>query len=255
MAAEERVVYRLYRNLWATLDLLYPPDCAGCRTPRARWCSECQGKVQVIKPPLCERCGQPLESGRLCVPCQGTTLPCFTAVRSWALFEGPVRQAVHRLKYFRDVSIGLLLAQPLIACLRAQAWQVDLVVPVPLGVARLKERGYNQSGLIARPLGLACGIKYSPPALRRVRETCSQVGLTHAQRRENVRGAFQALSRRVADKSVLIVDDVATSSATLDACAQACLEAGALRVFGLTLARVGQRGVDPVDYASVIQGG
>jgi ComF family protein len=196
-----------------------------------------------------------LERGSLCFSCRAAP-PSFAAARSWARFDGPVRNALHRLKYYRDISTGLLLAGPLAECLRGQSWQVDLIVPVPLGVARLQERGYNQSSLIARPLGLACGIKVIPPALQRVRETRTQVGLTHAQRRENVWGAFQAGSGWVAGRSVLVVDDVATSSATLDACAQACLEAGAERVYCLTLARAsGQSGVDPNDNASVIQGG
>jgi ComF family protein len=141
------------------------------------------------------------------------------------------------MKYRRDLSLGEILARPLVELLEDLDWPVELVVPVPLGVARLRERGYNQATLLARPLALGCGISFRPQALSRVRETRSQVGLSIAQRRENVSGAFQARTGWVSGRNVLVVDDVATSSATLDACASALLSAGAARVYGLTLAR------------------
>jgi ComF family protein len=124
------------------------------------------------------------------------------------------------------------------------SWQVDLVVPVPLGVARLRERGYNQASLIARPLALGCGLPYSSQVLMRTRETRSQVGLSVYERRENVRGAFVAQPERVARRSVLVVDDVATTSATLDACATALLTAGCSQVFGITVSRAARPGLD-----------
>jgi predicted amidophosphoribosyltransferase len=115
-----------------------------------------------------------------------------------------------------------------------------------LGVARLKECGYNQAALLARPLALGCGLAFRPQALTRVRETRSQVGLSFVQRCENVSGAFQAWPDRVSGLNVLVVDDVATSSATLEACAAALLGAGANQVYGLTLARAGHKVSDAV---------
>jgi ComF family protein len=184
-----------------------------------------------------------VESPGLCPRCRAAP-PHFTAVRSWAVFAGPVRQAIHRLKYRRDLSLGETLARPLIGYLQELAWALDLVVPVPLGVARLKERGYNQATLLARPLALGCRLGFRPQALSRVRETRSQVGLSYAQRLENVSGAFQAHPRWVAGQRVLLVDDVATSSATMEACAGALAGAGAACVYGLTLARAGRHGPD-----------
>jgi ComF family protein len=116
-------------------------------------------------------------------------------------------------------------------------WTVDLVVPVPLGMRRLKERGYNQVGLIARPLALAMRLAYAPSALCRVRETRSQVGLTRAERHDNVHGAFQAAQRLVNGRKVLLMDDVATTGATLASCAEALCASGAQDVFALTVAR------------------
>ncbi|NOY97766.1 MAG: ComF family protein [Chloroflexi bacterium] len=121
--------------------------------------------------------------------------------------------------------------------LDALSWPVDAVIPVPLGKKRFRERGYNQVGLIAHPLALALGWNYAPRALTRVRETASQVGLSAGERRENVRGAFAADVRRVRDRRVLVMDDVATTGATLAACAQALLDGGAREVFALTVAR------------------
>jgi ComF family protein len=116
-------------------------------------------------------------------------------------------------------------------------WKVEIVVPVPLGVARLENRGYNQAALLARPLALATLLRYEPDALIRSKETLTQVGLSVSRRRVNVKGAFEAKQRLVEGKSVLIVDDIATSGATLEACAEAMFNSGARAVYCLTLAR------------------
>jgi ComF family protein len=247
--ASAPLAYRLYCWLWSALDLLYPPVCAGCGARGSAWCQDCQVQSRRLGHPVCERCGQSLDVPGVCQHCQGSP-PHFSAVRSWAVFEGPVRLAIHRLKYKRDISLGEALARPLIHELQDLGWRLDIVVPVPLGVARLKERGYNQATLLARPLALGCRLGFRPRALSRVRETRSQVGLSYAQRLENVSGAFQAHARWVSGRRVLVVDDVATSSATLDACAAVLAGAGATCVYGLTLARAGWHGSDDLPPGS-----
>lgn len=172
----------------------------------------------------------------LCENCR-VMPPPFLALRSWVAFEGPIRLALHRLKYRRNLALGDALAQPLADYCRRLNWRVEIVVPVPLGKRRLQERGYNQVGLIAMPLAALNGWRYAPHALSRVRETKSQVGLSAAERQENVEGAFRADPRRVTNRTVLLMDDVATTGATLSACAEALLSAGAKAVFALTLAR------------------
>jgi ComF family protein len=141
------------------------------------------------------------------------------------------------LKYSRDIALGEMLARPLLEMLHQLKWPIDLVTSVPMGVARRAERGYNQATLLAFPLSLASGIPFRPQALMKVRDTRSQVGLNLAQRRENVFEAFKARSELVSTKCVLVVDDVTTSGATIEACAGALIKAGARQVFGLTLAR------------------
>lgn len=236
MAMPGKPAYRLYQWFWSGLDLLYPPTCGGCGQLGDRWCASCRQKVHKLEPPVCDCCGQRQGYPGLCQRCL-LERPPYVAIRSWAIFDGPVRAALHRLKYKRDVSLGEILGRPLIGFLQELGWQVDMVIPVPLGVARLRERGYNQTALIARPLALGTGMAYRPQALSRIRETRSQVGLSVLQRKENVTGAFQASPKWSSGRSLLVVDDVATSSATLEACAIALLEAGARQVYGLTVAK------------------
>jgi ComF family protein len=158
-------------------------------------------------------------------------------LRSWLVFEGPIRHALHSLKYHKNVSLGEALAKPLAKCAGDLGWMVDIVVPVPLGKKRNKDRGYNQVCLVAKPLARINHWNYAPMALTRLRETRSQVGLTTVERRENVVGAFRADSKLVSELTILLIDDVATTGATLSACAMALLDAGASTVNALTLAR------------------
>jgi competence protein ComFC len=142
------------------------------------------------------------------------------------------------------MALGEALARPLIKLLVELGWCVDLVTPVPLGVARLSQRGYNQAALLARPLSLAHGLPYHTNALTKVRETRSQVGLSANERHQNVADAFKGDPRVSKGKCILVIDDVTTSGATLNACASALLQAGASRVYGLTLARTSSRPAD-----------
>ena len=229
--------YLLYHLLWTGLDWVFPPICGGCGRPGSRWCADCHVKVQRPVDPICEMCGIPLgRKSRLCTDCQNAP-PRFRALRSWSTFDSPVKDALRRLKYHRDISLGDALATQIIGFARDLNWPVDLIIPVPLGKSRLRERGYNQASLIARPLSLALGTSYSPKALVRVRETNSQVGLSRVERRANVRAAFEAFERSVKDHIILLIDDVATTGSTLSSCADALFTAHARDVFALAVAR------------------
>lgn len=229
-------VYKLYQLAWTALDWIYPPTCGGCHQRGARWCPDCQERVTLISPPVCEHCGEPYPEGRLCPHCRSHP-QAYTALRSWARFTGPLRNAVHRLKYRGEMRLGEALAKPLIDYFRILNWKVDLVVPVPLGVARQVQRGYNQAALIARPIALSERISYQPDALRKVKPTRSQVGLSRAERLLNVAEAFLAEGKMVAHQRILLIDDVTTSGATIEACSKTLFQAGAAEVYGLTLAR------------------
>lgn len=232
----EPLRYRLYQVYWSALDLLFPPTCGGCGKKGVGWCISCQAMAKKIEPPLCNICGQKLFGDEMCRRCE-MRQPRYTALRSWAHFEGNLRNVIHQLKYRHNVGLGEKLSRPLMNLYQMMNWEVDMITPVPLGLARLAERGYNQSSLLAKPLSLAMNIPYCPQVIERSRETRTQVGLTVAERWLNVSGAFTAKSQWAKGRRLLVIDDVTTSGSTLDACADALFAAGALTVYGLTLAR------------------
>lgn len=141
------------------------------------------------------------------------------------------------MKYRRNMAFGESIAIQMAEFVHALHWPIDVLIPVPLGKKRLKERGYNQVALVARPLAFQLGWTYEPEALWKTRETRSQVGLSISQRSENVQDAYQAAANVVQHKSILIMDDVATTGSTISACTAALLSAGAQEVYVLTIAR------------------
>jgi len=148
-----------------------------------RWCQTCQNTVEKITGKICPICGDPQPSSRLCPDCQ-SQLPAFQALRSWGRYAGALRKAILRLKYGRDMGLAEALSKHLIELYNDLEWNIELVVPVPLSAARMQQRGYNQAGLLARPLALAIQKPFSPHLLRRVRETQSQTRLSAQERRQ-----------------------------------------------------------------------
>jgi competence protein ComFC len=222
--------------MWGCLDWIFPPECGGCDRVGFRWCTECQERLLPVPEPFCVICGIPLSRTNLCPACN-ISKPPYNAMRSWTIFEGPIRNALHKLKYRRNVALGFILAHYLDAYVMQLGWDVDTVVPVPLGKKRLQERGYNQIGLVAMPLADLLGLQYKPRAISRIRDTESQVGLSALERKKNVLGVFRADPRLVKSRSILLMDDVTTIGTTLTSCAESLLIAGARSVFAFTLAR------------------
>ena len=218
------------------VDLIYPPVCGGCGKVGQRWCLECQQSLSRISGNFCSRCGMPIAKDAVCSHCQDRPY-VIDGLRAYTIFAGSIRNAIHRLKYQRDIALAETLSCFLVELYHETKWEIDLIVPVPLGVVRRRERGYNQAALIAFPFSLAVQIPYCGRAIQRVRETSSQVDLGFLQRLENVKGAFWADPRKVAGKVVLVVDDVTTTGATLNSCADALKNAGAKTVYGFVVAR------------------
>jgi competence protein ComFC len=217
--------------------LIFPPVCGGCGKTGFRWCPDCQARVPRVTEPLCKKCGIPIRKTGLCEKCQSNP-PVYRLMRSWAVFDSPIQNALHTLKYRRNITgFGDALAHQMADFVRSLQWPLDVIIPVPLGRKRLRERGYNQVALVARPLAYEMDVAYSPHALWKIRETRSQVGLNMQERRENVSNAYQAYPLAVTQKSVLLMDDVATTSSTITACTEALLSAGAQEVYALTIAR------------------
>jgi competence protein ComFC len=228
--------YGMYRAFWTGIDWIYPPHCGGCQKFGERWCTDCQSKVVKFTKSVCPKCGSNEPHAHLCAHCKSSP-PEITGMRSWGKYAGPLREAIHQLKYKHDLGLGEALSVHLIDTLKQASWIVDLITAVPLSVNRLAERGYNQSNLLARPVALAVNVPFQPNAISRARETISQVGLSARERKANVQDAFAANPSLVKGKAVLILDDVMTTGATLLNCSSALLKAGAKEVYGLTLAK------------------
>ena len=219
------------------LNLLFPQWCVGCGKEGDFICYSCRRSLPRIMPPLCPRCGRPQASGILCPGCVGWQAE-IDGIRSPFRFDGVMRQAIYQLKYRNLRALVVPLAKLLHDYLGTNPVPGEAVVPVPLHQKRLRERGYNQSSLLARELGKLINLPIVDNCLIRLRHAPPQARTsTVDERRSNVAGAFTCRDQRLQDKQVLLVDDVSTSGATLDACARALKAAGATSVWGLVLAR------------------
>lgn len=218
---------------------LLPPACLLCGEVVARSdgealaCGLCRSRWEAIPAPWCDRCGQPSDAGLECRICPGWPAP-FGPVRSAAWLGPGARRAVHLLKYEGWWRMGESLA---LAMQRLEPLHgIDALVPVPLGAARQRSRGYNQSTAIARPLAALVGVRIAEAALVRRRETASQTRLAPEARRANLAGAFQP-GAGVRGRRLVLVDDVFTTGATLVEAATALLAGGAHSVAAVTFAR------------------
>lgn len=230
-----RPAHFLYHTFWCAVDWFFLPTCGGCGCSNTRWCQTCQDNLSRINGPICPRCGEPQPEGQLCPTCQANP-PSYESLRSFAYFKGPIREALHHLKYKRDIGLGEALSKHLSELYNQLKWDIDIVTSVPLSAHRMKERGYNQASMLGRPLAYAIGKPYRA-VLGKNRDTRSQVGLSAVDRKENVAGAFTAYPDQVMGKVILVIDDVTTTGSTINACAQALRQAGASAAYGLTLAR------------------
>lgn len=223
--------YPAVRPVERALDLLFPPVCVGCRRV-GRWiCATCWPNVSWLVNRRCGVCGRP-SSTSTCLRCSGSAGP-LTTVLAATEFGGIAREAVHALKYQQRQAIhgmmGGLMAEV------AREVECELVIPVPLHRGRRRERGYDQSALLARAVARHLRLPYAE-ALARTRKTQQQATLDEMARRANVVGAF-ACRTRLKGEAILLVDDVSTTGATIDAAAQALVDQEAGRITGLVFAR------------------
>lgn len=231
---------------WCSLDLLFPPRCASCDREGERLCVRCRNEIEYLTGRLCQRCGYPRAASTPdCEPCR--RMPFVgQGLRSLAFHSGTLRKAIHALKYRRNPPLSESCAE-----LMSQGWPESLpadavLMPVPLSSERMRERGFNQAELLARQLAHKRRLPVESDSLQRHRATRTQVGLNAPQRRDNVAGAFSAEPRRVKALSILLIDDVCTTGATLGACAAALLQSGAKQVWAYTLARARREDADPL---------
>ena len=236
------------------VDIIYPPRCVVCmrflwkapltkKSDSLSFCPDCLADFRHIASPLCPVCGAPFTSevkeDHLCEDCLRKR-PFYEATFAPYRYEGAILTAIHRLKYgsksFLAEALGPLLARFMESRFRESG---DLLtVPVPLHPKRMRERGFNQSLLLARYVARGVSADLDFLSLKRVRYTLPQTRLAKKERQKNVRGAFQLKNREAIEgKTILLVDDVITTGNTLNECARILKKGGAGKVFGVSLAR------------------
>jgi len=218
------------------IDLIAPPSCTICGQVETWLCEDCAPQIRLLTGVICQRCGKLWDQSDICPACHHTPLKV-APVRSAFRYDDTIRHIIHALKYRGATELVTTLSPQLHNSWQQYNLPSDMLVPVPLHPTRERKRGYNQSHIIAQTLSTLCHIPIHS-ALMRIRNTASQTQLNKQQRQKNVNAAFAHVPDiTVAHKHITLVDDVATTGATLDACATVLLNNGAKSVNAFTLAR------------------
>jgi len=228
------------------LDVALPTLCVACREPVSGEgvCATCWAKLSFIAPPYCPRLGIPFvyDPGPDLLSMEAiANPPAYARARAAVRYDDVARTLVHALKYQDRTDLAPAMGRWMARAGREILREADALIPVPLHWRRGWSRRYNQSGALARVIERQSGVKLASEALRRVRPTEQQIGLSRSQRASNVQGAFKVAAERAADihgRRLILIDDVLTSGATVDACARALLRAKAASVDVLVFARV-----------------
>ncbi len=229
------------------LDVIYPRYCGACggqvESHCGHICWQCRSQFALITGPACGRCGDPADGnvyhGYTCWWCKRENVH-FDRARSALRYFGSLQRTLQQFKYNAYVWLAGDLSEYLEACVNVHydARLIDAVVPIPLFVRKERQRTFNQSALLGRHLARSLGLPFYGNSVVRIRDTGSQVALNARQRRGNVRNAFRVICReRIDGRSILLVDDVMTTGATVNECSRALKEAGAVEVNVVTVAR------------------
>jgi len=235
---------RSHLAIQVILDSLFPPQCAGCQRGGAVLCSSCIAQIKPLASARCYYCCSLLDPGGLCPSCYYQPLR-MNGLRATSLHTDPLRLCIHALKYAGNIRLAEPLGALLARTYTAYKMQADIIIPVPLHSERERHRGYNQAHLLAKACAAQIRLPLHDAIMKRVRATPPQVGLTATERKRNVFGAFSCTeplaTETLSGRKILLVDDVCTTGATLEACAAPLLAAGALSVWGLVLARPSEK--------------
>ena len=228
------------------LNALFPPQCLCCGVllhQHGALCNDCWQSLHFITAPMCHSCGHPFEydlgEEALCGECIRER-PVYDSAYSVLVYDDTSKALMHKLKFEDQGHLAPIFADWLHTHMQHLS-SPDIVIPVPLSRKRLFARRYNQSALVAKELAKRLNITYDPQLLLRTKHTKPQTGLTRPQRQENVAGAFRVAMPHgeiITNKSILMIDDVMTTGATIEACTKTLKKAGAGQVHVLTLARV-----------------
>jgi ComF family protein len=227
------------------LDLVFPPRCVNCHTLGALLCKNCRATIAIPQTPLCVRCGRPLLTPRAdqqCDLCASGRGPAhLTSLRAATVYDGAIRAAILAYKFRSMRRLAESLGEMLAEAYKREGLTADLVTHVPLHATRRRQRGYDQSQLLAREMARRLGLPFLPDAVKRVRATEPQTSLQGNQRSANVANAFlladNSMIERIKDRRILLLDDVTATGNTLDATAAALAEARPSAIYGLALSR------------------
>lgn len=233
------------------INIIFPSKCLVCGRilpirEEARVCSQCWENIEFVKPPFCAKCGRPLpaphrSSGAgfaLCFDCSREP-PLFGRMRAVGIYNQPLRKCIHLLKYRNKTRLAQPLGQLMVNYMKQyyNNQKFNLLIPVPLHPSRLKERGFNQSKLLAEPISKFFNIPLASHLLKRVQNTRSQFELTKHERQENLKNAFAVTHPELVwEKSILLIDDISTTGTTINECTKPLLASGAKFIWALVLA-------------------
>lgn len=218
-------------------DFVYPrrcPVCDGIVKPGLLICRECRGKIKTVSEPVCKQCGKPLQNERqeYCGDCRRKK-HIFCQGKAVFVYEGRIKQSMYRFKYGGKREYALYYAKE--AARLYERWiirhGIEAIVPVPMYFLKKRRRGYNQAEVFAKALGRETGLPVEARMVKRVRSTVPQKELSDAERRCNLKNAFQSDRNIVNYKQILLVDDIYTTGSTMDAVGEVLLSAGAEHVY------------------------
>lgn len=231
------------------MKLLYPDRCPLCQCISDGICENCRKKMPKVTAPYCFRCGKPVEDPQdeYCADCIQYR-HVFEKGRGFLLYQGSVRDSIHRIKYQNKREYLEHYAKEMSRELGRDifSWNLDVIIPVPMDSKKMRRRGYDQAAILAKCLGKELDIGWKKGVLTKIRRTRDQKELTHQQRRSNLKNAF-AVSEQFLDeqgllpwKTVLLVDDVYTTGSTIDEAARILKQHGVHSVFFVTICIGGQ---------------
>ncbi len=225
------------------LDLIFPKFCVGCGLEGEWVCPKCQNEVIRVITQVCPDCGKISPAGRYCLKCRKKHRLYGVVVAAY-YEEGPIKEAIHNLKYNNVLELKEFLGNLMVAALKENIDDIGhgfMMVAVPMHYLRKAQRGYNQAEILADFVAKQLKIEKIFKIIKKIRNTKSQVSKSGKKRRENLKNSFKIIDnfslKKVAGRTLVIVDDVTTTGTTLEECARVLKSAGAKRVWGLVVAR------------------
>ncbi len=243
----KKISYKLKGVGEAVLSLLYPNICPFCgkilkKTEKQGMCVSCELRLPFVYEPRCKKCGKPIEkeTKEYCWDCEQHHHFYDRGVAVWE--HGPlVSNAIYQFKYHNRRIYSRFFAKEMVQSNYSiiRRWNIDLIVPIPVSKKRKRQRGYNQTELLAKEISRMLDIPYSAKSLVRVKDTAPQKKLNVRQRKYNLLNAFEWRGEPLSGENILLIDDIYTTGNTIDVCAQIIRKTGAKKVFFLTIS-IGQ---------------